>query len=130
MQCFDEKQEQRASSIPRFRIKLQTTEKRSQCSVSSFNAIFCRGNGTWQTGHTAAGMRHSDTHLRPFLDAGQRRLQCVGGHACVDAARAQVMHLPAEDFFDAEADDVTVDQFVEWNAEPLAFLILLQPGGG
>jgi hypothetical protein len=35
------------------------------------------------------------------------------------------MHLPAEDFFDAETDDVTVDQFVGWNAESLAFLILL-----
>ena len=84
----------------------------------------------WLTGHPAAGMRHLDTHLRPFIDAGQRRLQCVGGHARVDAARAQVIHLPAEDFFDAEADDVTVDQFVERNAEPLAFLILLEPGGG
>lgn len=57
-------------------------------------------------------------------------LKCIDGRARIAAARTQVMHLPAEDFFDAEADDFTVDQFVERNAEPLAFLILLKPGGG
>lgn len=34
------------------------------------------------------------------------------------------MRLPAEDFFDTEADDVTVDRLVDRNADPLAFLIL------
>jgi hypothetical protein len=45
-------------------------------------------------------------------------------------ARTQAVYLPAEDFFDAEADDATVDQFVERNAEPLAFLVLLKPASG
>ena len=70
-------------------------------------------------------MRHSDAHFTPFLGAGQRR-----PHAYVGAARAQMMHLPAEDFFDAETDDVTaVDQFVEWNAG-VAVPDSVQPGSG
>ena len=45
-------------------------------------------------------------------------------------AWAQVMHFPEEDFFDAEADDVTVCDPVERDAEPQAFLILVNPVTG
>ena len=45
-------------------------------------------------------------------------------------AWAQVMHLPEEEFLDAEADDVTVCDPVERNAEPQAFLILVNPVTG
>ena len=40
------------------------------------------------------------------------------------------MHLPEEDFLDAEADDVTVCNPIERNAEPQAFLILVDPVTG
>ena len=45
-------------------------------------------------------------------------------------AWAQVIHLPEEEFLDAEADDVTVCDPVERNAEPQAFLILVNPVTG
>jgi hypothetical protein len=53
-------------------------------------------------------------------------------NASVDrvSAWAQVMHLPEEEFLDAEADDVTVCDPVERNAEPQAFLILVNPVTG
>lgn len=40
---------------------------------------------------------------------------------------AQMMHFPEEEFLDAEADDVTVCDSIERNAEPQAFLILVNP---
>jgi hypothetical protein len=39
----------RASSIPVWRIEPLTIEKRSGCSVYSFNARLFRGTGTWLT---------------------------------------------------------------------------------
>ncbi|MFM8900386.1 MAG: hypothetical protein ACKOF9_10640 [Burkholderiales bacterium] len=45
-------------------------------------------------------------------------------------ACAQVMHLPEEEFLNAEADDVTVCDPIERDAEPQAFLILVNPVTG
>ncbi len=100
------------------------------CSVYSLNAIFDHKTELRSTVHAAAGVRHFDAHLHPLLGGRQHDLRRVGDHAHVGAAWMQVMHLPAEDLFDAETDEVTVGQPVERNAEPQAFLILVKPVSG